>query len=112
LRILNLTEEDVTQCRSKVDFLSKLTDIQKNNLAYGEHLRWNAFHFSNGWTTLAENDLPDYPKYKDRQNEKIKKHACLVGWDDLEKLGTILDKDLKNLDMVTVENIYDFISDN
>lgn len=109
LKLVGLTEEKVKSFPNKKAFLDSLTNIQKYNLAHGEHLRWNAFHFSNGWITLDAKNLPDKPVYNDRQNEQACEHACLVDWNSLIQLSKILNKDLQNLDMITIENIYDFI---
>jgi hypothetical protein len=49
-----------------------------------EHLRWNAFHYTYGWTELP---IDEVTTYASRIDEKKKKHACLVGWDTLPLVG-------------------------
>lgn len=112
LKLIDFTEELVKSYKNQTDFLNNLTEVQKRNLACCEHLRWNAFHFSNGWNTLYAAELPKIPVYKDRQNEVTRKHACLVSWDELVPLSDILKKDLQQLDMDTIEYLYDFITEN
>jgi len=112
LKLVGLTEEKVKLFPNKKAFLDSLTNTQKYNLSYGEHLRWNAFHFSNGWSTLDAKNLPDNPDYSDRQNEQTCQHVCLVDWNSLIQLSKILNEDLQHLDMITVENIYDLITAN
>lgn len=109
LRLVGITEQNVKSLENRTVFLNNLTTVQKQNLAHGEHLRWNAFHFCNGWTILDVNDLPEKPAYADRQDEQTRKHVCLVSWTDLLFVGNKLGRDLQDLDLATVENIYDFI---
>lgn len=111
LKLIDFTEELVKSYKNQTDFLDKLSEVQKKNLACGEHLRWNAFHFSNGWNSMYVNELPKTPEYKDRQNEVTRKHACLVSWEELVPLSDILKKDLQQLDMDTIEYMYEFITE-
>ncbi len=100
---------------------SKLNDYanyeQLENLSRLEHLRWNAFHFVNGWTQFTYEEIEQMKKtkdvklgYNDRKNYKKRKHACLVPWEELADISHIfsykgnLDIDLKEM----YPNIKDF----
>jgi hypothetical protein len=65
------------------------------SLARGEHMRWNAFSFANGWRTKTEYDPDVYASRKDATNRL---HALLVDWDDLGELGLAFHRDFKQLD--------------
>lgn len=66
-------------------------------LAITEHLRWNAFHFCNGFRVMTEEEFQErVPIYKDKKekdpetsyrvakNMEDRTHACLIPWDDLD----------------------------
>lgn len=91
------------------DFKKHLSSTQKLNLSITEHLRWNAFHFIHGWTTISFKELPETEKYKNRKNTSLRKHACLTSWKKLKELGDILEKDMQEPDVVSIENLYNFI---
>lgn len=57
-----------------------LSGIRLDHLARQEHMRWNAFHFASGWLTWALSDTGDAKKAKD---PALKRHACLVSWEEL-----------------------------
>lgn len=100
---------------SNSEFLLSLSDTQKLDLSKGEHLRWNAFHFIHGWTTLPIDQIPgttQKEKYDNRKNSETKKHSCLISWEELEKLSVVLGKDMQKPDVVSVENMYNFINYN
>jgi len=97
------------------EFLISLSDTQKLNLSKGEHLRWNAFHFIHGWTTIPIDQIAGTTpkeKYKNRKNTGAKKHTCLISWEELEELSTALGEDMQKPDVVSVENMYNFINYN
>lgn len=56
-------------------------------LAQYEHLRWNAFHFAHGWSTLPISELTEdeIANCKTKRPAQ-KKHTCLVDWDTLDTL--------------------------
>lgn len=89
---------------------SKVTPIL-DNLGITEHLRWNAFHFANGWTLKPLNEVKDNDSRKDTEK---KRHACLVSWEGLKQLGEILCYD-KNYytkyNRANVANIYEIIKE-
>ena len=111
-----------------------LTDIQRENLARSEHLRWCAFHYTFGYDVMDKEEF--LQRVKARQDEirehgrsSIKatkdtngmKHVCLVDWDELDEISRIensithgsknyKDSDRMNVDMVMEivkgENVY------
>lgn len=94
-------------------YIASLTKDQELNLSIGEHLRWNAFHFIHGWTTLLMDQIPGDTvdeKYKNRKNTAFRQHSCLVSWDDLEKLQQIIGRDMQIADTDSVRHLYDFIN--
>jgi hypothetical protein len=66
-----------------------------NCLARGEHMRWNAFSFANGWRTKTEYDPADG---KTRKDSARRLHALLVDWDELGRLCKAFDTDFKEYD--------------
>lgn len=52
------------------------------NASICEHLRWNASHFMLGYTLMSQQEKGNYPNGK---SEKIRKHHCLVDWDQLDE---------------------------
>lgn len=69
-------------------------------LSMGEHLRWNAYHYVNGWRTMT--NLEAQVKNK---NEALKMHSCLVGWNELDKVSERFKTDYKKPDRELVRNI-------
>ena len=70
------------------------------NLSKTEHLRWNAFHFCMGFSTMTEAEFDDRAAQYRQQMEtegkatiRISKnmaghtHACLISWDELMTLS-------------------------
>lgn len=72
-------------------------------LAQYEHLRWNAFHFAHGWSTLPPSNLTGEEIAKCVTKRPMqKKHTCLVDWDTLdtlpqEKPGLLKQYDYENV---------------
>lgn len=71
--------------------LSHKSDEEKEQiywqLAQYEHLRWNAFHFAHGWSTLPVNELTEDEIANCKTKRPVqKKHTCLVDWDTLDTL--------------------------
>ena len=100
---------------SNDDYVNSLSEIQKLNLSIGEHLRWNAFHFIHGWTALPIEEIEGNTfkeKYINRKNKELKKHSCLTSWEKLKELGIIIDGDMQKADIISVENLYNFINYN
>lgn len=137
------TNEDWKNCdyfgrmssRASVDYLMPLirrisagtgilTDIQRENLAKSEHLRWCAFHYTFGYDVMDTEEFSR--RVRARQDEirghgqssikitkdaKSLKHVCLVDWDELDEISRIeneitggsrnyKDSDRNNVDMV------------
>lgn len=69
-------------------------------LSRGEHLRWNAYHFANGWRTMKNLDAQAKNK-----NEALKLHSCLVDWDELDNVSERFKTDYKKPDRELVRNI-------
>ena len=71
--------------------LSTKDTVQKEaiywQLAQYEHLRWNAFHFAHGWSTLPLSELTQEEVERHTTKRPAqKKHTCLVDWDTLDTL--------------------------
>lgn len=71
--------------------LSNKSDEEKEQiywqLAQYEHLRWNAFHFAHGWSTLPVSEMTeDEVANCKTKRPNAKKHTCLVDWDTLDSL--------------------------
>lgn len=69
-------------------------------LAKGEHLRWNAFSFVNGWRTMT--DIENHDRNKDAI---AKTHSCPVDWDELDKVRARFGRDYKEMDRHLIRNI-------
>lgn len=82
------------------------------NLAICEHLRWNAFHFTSGWTTWKLEEIGSAGKPKDSIRRR---HACLVDWDELTKVANAFGKEnaeyYQYLDMDQVLHIPDILKE-
>lgn len=104
-------------CRASADFISamlhaahktqqqamedwQLSAVQLENLSRTEHLRWNAFHFCMGFSTMTDEEFDSRAREYRRQlsedgkasiritkNLPGRTHACLVSWEDLQALS-------------------------
>ena len=92
-------------CRASADYLQTLfrrLDItEKNmdeesleNLAKSEHLRWCAFHYSMGYSSMSDevkekraNMYLEDKKVRILKDTANKLHACLIPWEDLDALS-------------------------
>jgi hypothetical protein len=103
-----------TNFRDNNEYLNSLSEVQKLNLSIGEHLRWNAFHFTHGWTTLPIEQITGIngERYKNRKNTELKLQSCLISWEKLEELSAFLGKDMQKGDTDLIEHLYDFINYN
>ena len=59
-----------------------ISDTPMNNLARLEHLRWDTFYLSDGWTKLPYGEVTS----SKRKDERTKRHACITDLDELVKL--------------------------
>lgn len=77
-----------------------LSEEMLENLGKTEHLRWNAFHFANGYRTMTDDEFNANAAEWRRCQEKgipctvriakdtaARTHACLIPWDELEALS-------------------------
>lgn len=95
------------------DYIKSLSEIQRLNLSITEHLRWNAFHFIHGWTTIPIEKIAGKEKkekYKNRKNVRFREHSCLTSWEKLKELEVAIGEDMQKADIVSVENLYNFIN--
>lgn len=94
-------------------YLDSLSKDQLTNLSIGEHLRWNAFHFVHGWTTIPIDEIPGETadeRYPYRKDVELRKHACLTTWEKLVPLGALIDRDMQEYDTNSVRHLYRFVS--
>lgn len=90
--------------KSKQQFIEYLGEERLQVLSRLEHLRWNAFHFSNGWDVLP---LGQAANYKDTEK---KLHTCLVSWDALEDVSNKFNSDYQLKDRQQIEQIVDYLA--
>ena len=77
-----------------------LTELQKENLSKTEHLRWCAFHYCMGFSSMTDEEFEERAELYRQQiakdgkatirigkNMNKRTHACLVGWDELKTLS-------------------------
>ncbi len=77
-----------------------LTEAQKENLSKTEHLRWCAFHYCMGFSTMGSEEFDARAEAYRQQlasngkatirigkNMAARTHACLVDWDELDALS-------------------------
>ncbi|NVN93831.1 MAG: hypothetical protein HXX18_00970 [Bacteroidetes bacterium] len=107
LALAGLTIADVKQIGNKEQFILKIGEERLLNIAKGEHLRWNAHLFANGWVEYKLNEIPD--KATSNKNEIKKLHACLVSWDQLSKVNKRFNEDYYKYDRENVTNIFELI---
>lgn len=92
-------------CRASADYLQTLfrrldiseKDMDKEsleNLAKSEHLRWCAFHYSMGYSSMSDevkekraNMYLEDKKVRILKDTANKLHACLIPWEDLDALS-------------------------
>ncbi|MEA4987637.1 MAG: hypothetical protein VB095_06220, partial [Anaerovorax sp.] len=103
---LERVTEEVFQERVKGELLE--------NLSRTEHLRWNAFHYTMGYSAMSMREVQERacngikPYQKDVEN---KKHACITEWDELDELSALMSKltgkqiDYKEADRANVMNM-------
>ena len=124
-------------CRASADYLSSLLkrtvtlnkgmlrEAQMENLAISEHKRWNAFHYSMGYSRMSretcEERAGQYLKdnsVRITKDTHLKQHACLIEWDELDELSawenSITGKniDYKQMDRDNVEVIRKIVKEN
>lgn len=77
-------------------------------LARYEHLRWNAFQYTHGWTALPREELTaeEIANCVTRRDSQ-KRHACLVPWDELDSLPQARPGQLKRYDYENVLQLFE-----
>ncbi len=74
-------------------------------LSKAEHLRWNAYHYVNGWRTMT-----DIQAGKKNKDDILKLHSCLVDWDELDGVSSVFGKDYKKADRLLIQNLGKIVS--
>lgn len=69
-------------------------------LSQMEHLRWNAYHYTNGWRTLPLEEANGKTK-----DEARRLHVCLVDYDALDAVSAAFGRDFKRADSTLVEHL-------
>lgn len=75
------------------------------NLSVGEHLRWEAKLFLEGWKTARPGELA--PKQSKDTGKKL--HVCLVPWEELEQVEDYYGVRYRDLDKHLVEALPDIL---
>ncbi len=76
-------------------------------LAQYEHLRWNTFQYTHGWTLLPREELtPAEVTGCITKREAQKRYACLVPWDELDTLPQARPGLLKSYDYANVTALF------
>ncbi len=97
--------ENFAKFNSTQDFEQWLLENPKkfDVLARTEHLRWNAYLFSNGWDVMPlESEIMPFNK-----DESKKLHTCLVPFDELDAVSAMFNEDYKKYDADNVKIVYD-----
>ena len=79
----------------------------QENLSRGEHSRWEASLFCDGWQSAAPEELPQ-GRNKDPET---KRHACLVPWEELPEVSAYYGTDYQYLDTHLVKALEDILDD-
>jgi len=89
--------KQLRQFTSYTELEQVLGEAKVLNLGITEHLRWNAFHYANGWTTWS---LDKIPEGSTKSKDELKKiHACLVDWTELKKVSKRYNEDFEKYDL-------------
>jgi hypothetical protein len=86
------------------ELLSGRPDVLEN-LAIGEHMRWNAYLATHGWTQLPLDDVFS------RQDVASKRHPCLVPWEDLARISRLAGRDYQELDRQLIRSLASIAAD-
>ena len=107
LKLAGLSPEMIRARQDKAGFIEMLGEERLNNLAKGEHLHWNATLFAHGWDTWTA--IPG--RDSGNKDEKRRLHACLVDWEELQRIEKRFGEPYRAYDRIYVENIYDWLQD-
>lgn len=118
-------------CNASADYLQGLIgrvgtpddDEHMENLARSEHLRWMAFHYSMGYQTMSREECIKRAELYQKDNKvrilkdtTLKRHACLIPWDDLDELSVFENSytgknvDYKQMDRENIKAVVGIIS--
>lgn len=116
IRMLGRDEDSVT-----AEGWGELSDKQKENLGRTEHLRWNAFHYSMGFTSMSDETLIRRGEQRLKEEKETgssrmniakdlagRQHACLRTWEELDAAAELesrytgVCKDYKDMDIRNV----------
>ncbi len=118
-------------CNASADYLQGLIgrvgtpddDEHMENLARSEHLRWMAFHYSMGYQTMSREERIKRAELYQKDNKvrilkdtTLKRHACLIPWDDLDELSVFENSytgknvDYKQMDRENIKAVVGIIS--
>lgn len=107
LKLIGCDVSAIRHMENEETFISYLGERKWGNLARGEHLHWNATLFANGWTTWPLQTIP--PTASLNKDEKHKKHACLVDWEDLKKIEARFGDNYQQYDHDSIVAIYKLV---
>jgi hypothetical protein len=79
LHLAQITAEEAVTKSNLTD-----DDALSDTLARTEHLRWMAFHAAMGWSALGTDEMRERHIRKDGA---LKRHLCLVPWEDLARIS-------------------------
>lgn len=89
------------------EFMEKHPDIVCN-LAEGEHLRWEAVYFLDGWQGAKKDEVFPQNANKDRHR---KRHVCLIPWEELPAAGEKYGVDYRFLDIHLIRELEKVVND-
>ncbi len=76
------TEKELNEYKTLIQDEKLLLKLSKN-----EHLRWNAFMATEGFTSTTMDDIKKYAFETKNHKDLISKgHPCIIPWDDLDKV--------------------------
>ena len=110
LQLAGLTPQDFAQWSTEEEYVKALGNERFENLAKGEHLHWNATLFVHEWDVWHLSDIPDFVSVN--KDEKHKKHACLVDWEELKKVEERFGEPYRKYDRDSVRNIWELAKAN
>ena len=91
--------------------LSGMNDEEKETaywkMARYEHRRWNAFHYTHGWTRLPVNELTaeERENFVTKHSDE-KRHICLIPWEGLDDLPQKEPGIIKKYDYDNVKRLF------
>ena len=113
----NETDKGSSRLNALINTYNSLLRDDKlaDTLAQTEHRRWNAYMVSNGWITMDLEQTKAWMKARGSKEHKDYlrlRHACIVPWDELNKVSEIKGRDpehFKNADRKIIAGVTDFV---